>query len=749
MKTLKSLKQERGAIFVLTALLLPIMFGCLGIAYDVGNIYIHKARLQNVTDAAALAGGRAYLESQKKATGTKDDVDDESDGHSSDNPFTYTIAGRSNRSVDGITYDSTRKHADADKAADDYIYNNIINLGETVHADKYSHYALRGLKKNAVEEGQESADPTYNNTEATEIFYRVGLYETVPLYFLPVITDKHKEIVRAGSVVLVQPGTTTGNSGGGGTTTITHFPSIFDNLFTYKDSLSLKHSSKLDEDPNNPNNNNYIYAMYVGDIVHSHGEDIDKYYYDQDTNTTPHYYEERGKTVDGKSINDPTIDTMFAVEEYVEALTTAKLSQKYCVLTDQNKQDLYISELNNPNSYWYNEKYFMKDYTGGKAFVTERTPADIFDSGEQGENWWSISYVKVKMSQNSTEYIYVPCVNKNWQGTYYVINKDKKTLDINIESVNGNYFMKLNGQDVYFDKNDNKFKAGNGTVINEDIAALSSNYEQFKYSNIFYINHHNNLNIHIDAELVGQDGGDVNTPIYIIVDPTVQRINIYVTDSNKRPIIFVDTGTDQVQFYNSEREATFSGVLYVPYAEGKGIQLKNKGGFIGNVIAKNIDTEDEDQSSESKIAWIQKNFLENKNYTDSDVALVTEAKKNENANYSFNSLSEEIKNEILTTLEIDADKLGNVEWFQNKSYDEKQSFYGKWLQLYNKYKSNIAVRNLLWPWNDHFNIGGEGGGDNVTTPENLRLINFRTEHRENHDVVDPFIFETLDKPNSY
>ena len=191
------LKEERGAIFVLTALLLPIMFGCLGIAYDVGNVYIHKARLQNVTDAAALAGGRAYLESQKKTTGTKDNIDDDSDGHDSDNPFTYTIAGRSSRSSDGITYDSSRKHADADKAADDYIYNNIINLGETVHADKYSHYALKGVKKNPPHEGQE--EDTY--TEADEIFYRVGLYETVPLYFLPVITNKNVETVRAGSVV--------------------------------------------------------------------------------------------------------------------------------------------------------------------------------------------------------------------------------------------------------------------------------------------------------------------------------------------------------------------------------------------------------------------------------------------------------------------------------------------------------------------------------------------------------------------
>ena len=126
-KNISCIQKERGAIFVLTALLLPIMFGCLGIAYDVGNVYMHKARLQNVTDAAALAGGRAYLDSQKKTTGTKDAIDDDSNGHDSDNPFTYTIAGRSNRSADGITYDnSSRKHAEADKAADDFIYNNIV-----------------------------------------------------------------------------------------------------------------------------------------------------------------------------------------------------------------------------------------------------------------------------------------------------------------------------------------------------------------------------------------------------------------------------------------------------------------------------------------------------------------------------------------------------------------------------------------------------------------------------------------------
>ena len=39
---LRYVKQERGAIFVLTALLLPVLFGFMGLAYDVGNLYMHS-----------------------------------------------------------------------------------------------------------------------------------------------------------------------------------------------------------------------------------------------------------------------------------------------------------------------------------------------------------------------------------------------------------------------------------------------------------------------------------------------------------------------------------------------------------------------------------------------------------------------------------------------------------------------------------------------------------------------------------
>ena len=151
-KNIKSLRRERGSILVLTALLLPIMFGCLGIAYDVGNIYIHKARLQNVTDAAALAGGRAYLQSQKKDNDNdKDTYDPYTNGNITDEE--YVIGGSKTRvrrrPGEDIPDDNNNYtfHLDADNAADVYIYNNIINLGNKVYSDKFSHYALPGHKK--------------------------------------------------------------------------------------------------------------------------------------------------------------------------------------------------------------------------------------------------------------------------------------------------------------------------------------------------------------------------------------------------------------------------------------------------------------------------------------------------------------------------------------------------------------------------------------------------------------------------
>ncbi|MBQ8699168.1 MAG: pilus assembly protein, partial [Schwartzia sp.] len=55
-KALKKHWKQKGGVFVLTALALPFFLACVGLAVDVGNLYIHKSRLQNATDAAALKG---------------------------------------------------------------------------------------------------------------------------------------------------------------------------------------------------------------------------------------------------------------------------------------------------------------------------------------------------------------------------------------------------------------------------------------------------------------------------------------------------------------------------------------------------------------------------------------------------------------------------------------------------------------------------------------------------------------------
>ena len=62
-----SLKNERGAYMVFFAILIPILFGCAGLAVDLGNGFARHARLQKAADAAVLAAAYVY---------DKDDVTD-------------------------------------------------------------------------------------------------------------------------------------------------------------------------------------------------------------------------------------------------------------------------------------------------------------------------------------------------------------------------------------------------------------------------------------------------------------------------------------------------------------------------------------------------------------------------------------------------------------------------------------------------------------------------------------------------
>lgn len=66
-RLLSALKNERGAYLVFFAILIPILFGCAGLAVDLGNGFARHARLQKAADAAVLAAAYVY---------DKDDVTD-------------------------------------------------------------------------------------------------------------------------------------------------------------------------------------------------------------------------------------------------------------------------------------------------------------------------------------------------------------------------------------------------------------------------------------------------------------------------------------------------------------------------------------------------------------------------------------------------------------------------------------------------------------------------------------------------
>lgn len=69
-------KNQKGVFLVFTAVLLPIIFACAGLAMDLGNAFAHKSKLQNAADAAALAGAKSFSINK----GEEEGKDNEKDG---------------------------------------------------------------------------------------------------------------------------------------------------------------------------------------------------------------------------------------------------------------------------------------------------------------------------------------------------------------------------------------------------------------------------------------------------------------------------------------------------------------------------------------------------------------------------------------------------------------------------------------------------------------------------------------------
>lgn len=629
LKILQTFRQECGSVIVFTAVAISALLGLAGLAYDVGNLYMHKARLQNVADAAALAGARAYADSQKKPVEERDGLDEFKDMNSSAKTILYYAI----TDVPKAKTHPNTPHPLADKAADDYIYNNIINLGSRVATDGFSHYAL------------------VSNETVPKAFYRVGLYEYVDLHFLPVIRGINKQ-QKVAVEAIVKMSEDTG----------AYLPTtVFGNLFSFSDSLNIAEgtitntaAAALNQNPSTDETAAKIQATFDGEMLYTGNSNTTGDYLKMQ-DPVEHLYTSEGKTEQlsqdlsikkmGSSYsNNPTkTTTPIDLTEY-QAILNTKLEQEHIELDvnsekystyfnidninmltsplyDQQQYDPYNNELyvylfkdpwthqdneikysvdkgiDNPNNL---DRYFINDSNNNKMYAlpiddpTDDNTACVFAyKGTEG-------FFDNQGMQYEGNYVLDSNGNKIY---YHIDNKNVYFANSNHERIQLYRVGKENGADpnhhivfcAYKDANDNEIVIGYVAVKNNRLINNTNKFILHYDTNVFHLTNSSTSNdiltINIDKKITG--AGNSNHPIYIIND-TNQNLQIAVSANNVRPVAIIHNSTTTSVRITIDN-ALFTGMIYSP--KDVTILVENNGIFSGNVVAKNINISNSGEAS--------------------------------------------------------------------------------------------------------------------------------------------------------
>ena len=783
MQTVKVLKQQRGSILIITTLMLPIMLGFLGFAYDFGNLYIHKTRLQNIVDAAALAGGRAYLESQQNVDESDRDKYDTFPGLGEERvQESYQVGGSKNRSG---------KHPAADHAADDFIYKNLINLGTVVKNDEYSHYALK------------------TEGESPRLFYRIGLYEDVPLHFLPIILNKKEQRIRAGAIALIDDGK--GLPPG---------KTLFDNLFSVEDKISLNSGVSVDSgskslkpsvtNPDDPNSQGArIQATFDGDIVLTNetwnpSNAGDNFYTKEEKDyqlnndlsidemntdypnmgrkavrnssnkidanvsgflnklTLPHVDLKRNCKVINlpQPILTSNLNRYKSQDEYIKNHFTITNSEgevtnyynkyvadnitKYfsCVPRGETYADepspgvayefYETSGGNDIYYYFYTEGYQIKNAVSNNKFncftyVLDADGNKIFcnrkikNNDNYYKNYYFDFYIK-KLKQDSTEYEYRPISQNDLKAYAPVITDDSITFYYN-DNINSNGAKK---SFTIPKKKDNNFSR-----------AIQVNDPQINNSSIYHLEQDGwedvnpqktELVIKVDS-LAGED----YNPLYLIITGNKGRaIKINVTGSNVRPLIICNLTSNEISEFSIAKDQTFKGMVYSPYTKvfntlpSAGL---GGGSFVGNIVAKELEIQD------AGTTWTHQNFVASD--TDFNTVSDTIAEKQEQRKQEALTFAK-------TALASYNPNWDDPDWFSSLATDEaKKQFQRAWNTARQELWNDYGLDMPDWPWsqggkttdpNQHHYSISNNDSSSTGTGEKLRLINFRTEY-----TIEPYI----------
>ena len=731
LKIWKTLRWECGSILIFTAVAIPIFLGLMGIGYDVGNLYMHKARLQNIADAAALAGARAFADSQAydDVTKVRDKVDQKITISSYKPSVTYSVNDNASERIKNHGTESS-PHPNADEEADKYIYNNLANLGTNVSTDLYSHYALLSKEIHP------------------RTFYRVGLTEEVDLHFLPIIRGIGKtQSVGVEAIVLLSE-----DKG-------QEIPAtIFSNLFTYTGNLYVENSNKI------KSNKNVIQTVFDGQM-----------YYTGDSDNASNYFTIKDplqnlySTTDINKTNNPKIhSTAINLNEYMpffnEKLQRAK-ELNACVeidVSNDTERALFnCGNINNLNSNLYkkhetdeyeNPMYVIKykdDFGIWKEFYfsIDREINDV----ENDKRYYTIDDQKHKMYcykvvlSNNSE-IRVPSYEKDETSVtdgfpvtvngreytgYYVVDGSKDRLYYYIDPNNlvdntyRVYFVTKNKMQVLDAYYNTRNGSPNGIPARPDFKLLGTH---FKYSttntkdenyrlinffatdnkyfttqltprtltlnaNVFHLvkkndpNYNQPTNLTIDRTITGQ--GNINEPIYIF-DHTGNTLNITVNEGKKngRPIVIIydsptpgqTTGQVNIQ---AKKNTTLDFTIYAPNALVH-TDIWSNSIFAGNIVARDIQNVGNAQSGTT--TFVQKNHLESDTELYRDI--IQHAQSEDNGQVQLFSDATDIGKPPSNTYNtswknwysfVEANHPGTAkDWFDSLNRNQQIAFWRSW-----------------------------------------------------------------------
>lgn len=702
LKIVQALQQECGSILVFTAVGIPTLLALIGFGFDVGNLYMHKARLQNVADAAALAGARAYvdnLDTTKGGTVTNGDI--------------------------------PSKPNHANDVAREYIAKNSINLPNDIYHD---------FNSLMIRESDES-----NTLYPNKAFYRIGLYENVPLYFLPIIKGVGKtQKVRAEAIAIAIPGTASSEEQPQQPQPLnTSGYSIFKNLFTYSNSLDIGKSSYIEYQNNNLTGSSEVRAGFDGNIVYTfQNADISKVDKDQkaffndtrigieggnpDYNNVQHYYEEICKFTGEK--NDPTINMRNGTEDYYNAFIKKLITHPFA---EVNNQNFYISVPNtNQNQRIYNISNSTGSYKliGNDYYVVEPV---VYAKNSTNNTISDVILYHKFPNQNE----YVRCIKRiNDNVTYYYLVNTQDQIVANsyitskpnpnwwpptIEEAYGITSLSDYKNNGNFPSTLSNFQSTTSTAqLNDDV--FFATYDKIGSST---------LTIYINDKLSASGNRTKDDPIYIIVDSSITAVkfNSFQTTGNERPIVLAYLGFGEVDIENANTGTIFNAVIYAPFATFK---AGYQGTFNGSIIAKNIQMPYSGTGGDTRGQWNFKEYTKLNN--DPDLKEVTDNIIQPELNNSIRNTIKKLwtdKHLIINGQELTAENIGDKNWYNELPFSEKRTLYAAFLDLC---KDNSDLMKVLWTWDGSFNQDvppppNPSDPTITTTPDNIRLINPRVE----------------------